>query len=72
MQFPWVTAVGQDILIPSEKPIIAECLCAESPGENETQRERERERGIQSDRGVHVKLSETPPEEAVSDMIIDL
>lgn len=72
MQFAWVTAVGRDILIPPEKPIIAECLCAKSPGENETQRQAERERGIQSDRGVHVKLSETPPEGAVPDMLIDL
>ncbi len=39
--------------------------------ERETERERERERGIQSDRGAHVKLSETPMGEAVADMIID-
>lgn len=38
MQFAWVTAVGRDILIPSEKPIIAECLAPGGPG-----RERERE-----------------------------
>lgn len=38
MQFAWVTAVGRDILIPSEKPIIAECLCAQNPGETEMER----------------------------------
>ena len=66
MQFAWVTAAGRDILIPSEEPISAECLCAESPGETEGARERgsegARERGsdIQSDRGLHVELPGAP------------
>lgn len=40
MQFAWVTAVGRDILIPSEKPIIAERLAPGGPGERERERER--------------------------------
>lgn len=72
MQFAWVTAVGRDILIPSEKPIIAEGLCVGSPGERRGDGGREREKHIQNDRGGHVKLSESPTGEAVADMIIDL
>lgn len=70
MQFAWVTAVGRDILIWSEKPIIAECLSAESPGERRGDGGRERD--TQNDIGVHVKLSQSPAGGAVADVIIDL
>ena len=61
-------AVGRDILIPSEKAIIAESLCGEERG---GVRERGREEHLQSDRRVRVKLHESPSGEAVDDMIID-
>lgn len=68
MQFAWMRAVGRDILIPSEKPIIAESLCGE---ERDGVRERGREGHVQSDRRVRVKLHQGPTGEAVDDMIID-
>lgn len=54
MQFAWVTAVGRDILIPSEKAIIARGLCAAErlgEGQGGGGRRRKREEGG----GAHLK-----------------
>lgn len=58
MQFAWVTAVGLDILIPSEKPIIAEGLCARSLGEMGRQREGARDTHSKWQRGACKAVSE--------------